>query len=222
MDIPVNSQTVVCFDLDDTLYNELDYLKSAYWEIACVLDSDAPGELYSQMISLYRSRHNVFEFLTSNWDISKEELLSKYRYHEPEIQLMEGAYTLLLQIKDAGGFISVLTDGRSQSQRNKVKALGIYDQIDQLLISEELGTEKPNPANYIAVESEFPGGQYTYVADNFKKDFLVPNRRGWHSIGLIDNGKNIHTHAHEYLNLPDHKPKAFIRSFLELRVVRSF
>lgn len=219
MDIQVNNQTVICFDLDDTLYNELDYLKSAYWEIANLLEPEGTHELYALMLSLYRAKQNVFEFLTGNYQISKEELLSKYRYHEPDIELMPGAYGLLLQIKDAGGTISILTDGRSQTQRNKVKALGIYDLIDQLLISEEIGTEKPNEANYLAVEVEFPGGMYTYIADNFKKDFIVPNARGWHSIGLLDNGKNIHNSAYDYLKYEANKPRTYCRSLAEIRIV---
>ena len=30
---------VVVFDLDDTLYKEIDYLRSAYWEIALWIES---------------------------------------------------------------------------------------------------------------------------------------------------------------------------------------
>ncbi len=221
MDIPINNRSVVCFDLDDTLYNELDYLKSAYWELAGLLEPKNPQGLYARMISLYRSRQNVFEFLTDSYTITKVELLHKYRYHDPDIELLPGAYNVLLQIKDAGGYLSILTDGRSQSQRNKVMALGIYDLIDQLLISEELGTEKPNEANYIAVEAEFPGCSYTYIADNFKKDFIVPNARGWNSIALIDNGKNIHVNAHEYMSYEKQQPKGLIRSFSDLRVLHS-
>ena len=48
MDIKVNAQTVVVFDLDDTLYNEVQYLKSAYLEIATTLEPADSKELFAK------------------------------------------------------------------------------------------------------------------------------------------------------------------------------
>ena len=49
MTISINKNTVIAFDLDDTLYNEIEYLKSAYRLIAKNLDSDNSIELYAFM-----------------------------------------------------------------------------------------------------------------------------------------------------------------------------
>ena len=37
MDIKIDTSTALVFDLDDTLYNEIEYLKSAYWYICSEL-----------------------------------------------------------------------------------------------------------------------------------------------------------------------------------------
>ena len=41
---------VIVFDLDDTLYKEIDFLKSAYLEIASIVDKDHCETLYDNMI----------------------------------------------------------------------------------------------------------------------------------------------------------------------------
>lgn len=47
---------IVVFDLDDTLYKEVDFLKSAYMEISNRLIShyDLPEDLYNIMMDLYK------------------------------------------------------------------------------------------------------------------------------------------------------------------------
>lgn len=64
MDLKVDSQMVVVFDLDDTLYNEMDYLRSVYMSIAKNLDLDNWQSLFSKMFSLFRSKKDVFEFVS--------------------------------------------------------------------------------------------------------------------------------------------------------------
>lgn len=198
MDMKVDAKTVICFDLDDTLYNEIDFLKSAYKEIAKHIVDEKWEFLYAKMLSLYRKSENVFEFLTSNYPISIDILLNIYRNHIPKIEPFKGVFSLLNAIKKANGSICIITDGRSLTQRNKLKALGIIDLFDTIIISEEIGTEKPNINNYKTIEDKFPNCTYTYIADNFKKDFIIPNQRYWNSIGIIDNGLNIHNNCFDY------------------------
>lgn len=219
MDIQANEQWVWCFDLDDTLYNELDYLRSAYAEIARILEPNHFLELYTRMFSMYRNRDNVFEFLTENYTITTEKLLEQYRNHIPKITPFAGTVELLQKIKASGGKLVCITDGRSITQRNKLKALDILDLFDLLVISEEVGSTKPSELNFTLVEEHYPDKKYVYVGDNWKKDFLIPNERNWGSIGLIDNGKNIHNRAFEYLPYAKHRPKQLIRYISELNII---
>lgn len=65
---------VICFDLDDTLYKEIDYLKSAYREIAeyaagyCTGCSDSVNILaikaYNRMLDAYREGLNALGWKT--------------------------------------------------------------------------------------------------------------------------------------------------------------
>ncbi|MBU2930117.1 HAD family hydrolase [Winogradskyella psychrotolerans] len=218
MDIKVDTNTVVVFDLDDTLYNELDFLKSAYRSIAEFLDLDNWKPLYSKMFSLYRCKINVFKTLAESHNIELSVLVDLYRNHQPEIQLFEGVLDIFEAIKSKGGYIAIITDGRSKTQRAKLKSLGILNYLDFIVISEESGKEKPDSANFKAIEQALSGVQYYYIADNLKKDFIAPNTLGWKSVALIDNGKNIHFESHKFMSI-ECAPNEFIENFKDITIL---
>lgn len=198
---------VVCFDLDDTLYKEIDYLKSAYREIAtfavdyCHGCSDSPIILsvkaYEAMLTTYKEGQNAFERLNAflGIDLPISEYLQMYRKHKPNISLSETVVSALNSLKSSECIIGLITDGRSLQQRNKVEALGLNRWIkdEDIVISEEFGSEKPALANYGYFMQRYPECRhFTYVGDNPKKDFIAPNALGWQTVCLRDDGRNIH------------------------------
>lgn len=217
MDIKIDENTVIVFDLDDTLYNELDYLKSAYSEISKELEPNNWEQLFIQLFSLYRNKHDVFEFICSRYSINKEGLIQKYRNHIPNIEPFTGVLETLQKIKDKKGKLAIITDGRSITQRNKLKKLGLLPYFDFIVISEEIGSEKPNELNYKAVENYFELKTYYYIADNFKKDFITPKKLCWQTIALMDNGSNIHSHAHTYIS-EEYLSEFYISSFSQINI----
>lgn len=218
MDIRVDNSTAIVFDLDDTLYNEIDYLKSAYTEISTHLDQENGKRLYSQMFSLYRNQEDVFSFLAKNYPVEKSDLLSLYRNHQPDIRVFDGVLTLMESIRSHDGRIGIITDGRSLTQRNKIKALGLEKYIEGLVISDEIGSEKPDPRNFEKLAELLPAHSFYYIADNIRKDFLAPNELGWTTIGLIDNGLNIHSDSYRYMK-KGYLPHGFVKHLNEIRVV---
>lgn len=218
MDLKVDSNTVIVFDLDDTLYNEMDYLRSAYMSIAKNLDSDNWPFLFSKMFSLFRSKEDVFEFVSQKYGSEKSELIATYRAHVPELHLFDGVIEVINRIREKGGKIGIITDGRKSTQQVKLDALGITSLLDKIIISEEIGSEKPDERNYLLIEEAFPEHNYLYMADNLRKDFVTPNKLGWNSIGLVDNGLNMHYDGHLYFN-EDCKPKNFVASFKEINII---
>lgn len=181
----------IVFDLDDTLAQELDFLKSAYANIANIIGA-ANADFYHQMLSFYEQGLNVFDEVVKRYpEFSVEGLLTLYRQHIPDIQLNMGAEELLKACKDKGYKMGLLSDGRSLTQRNKLKVLGIEDVFDKIIISEEFGSTKPNVKNF-KIFMENPDCQYYYIANDTGKDFVAPNQLDWISICLLDRGDNIH------------------------------
>lgn len=198
---------VVCFDLDDTLYKEIDYLKSAYREIVeytaehCHGCSDPVTVLahkaYEAMLAAYHEGLNAFEELNKFLGLALPvaDYLYIYRNHKPKIALTEDVVQTLDALKAEGVRIGLITDGRSVQQRNKIEALGLGRWINDadIVVSEEFGSEKPALANYEYFMKRYPEcHDFTYVGDNPRKDFIAPNALGWQTVCLKDDGRNIH------------------------------
>lgn len=204
----LSDKDVVVFDLDDTLYKEIDYLKSAYKEIANRLEIDVADEMYGW----YCDGKNAFQCLIDKYQVSLSlsELLDIYRFHEPKITLLPDAKDFLSHLKESNVKVGIISDGRGKTQRNKLKSLGL-DWIDDAVISEEFGSEKPSEANYRYFMEKYPSMRYHYFADNIKKDFITPNRLGWQTVCLKDDGRNIHK-----------QDFSLSQEFLPMRVISSF
>lgn len=208
----------IIFDLDDTLIYEIDYLRSAYKSIAEILEPDKNEDLFRQMIALYDAGENVFDALVSMYpDCSRHSLLDLYHNHFPSIQLNEGAGFLLDYCKTNDYYLGLITDGRSVTQRNKLKALGIENLFHKIIISEELGSSKPDERNFREFSKTKDVDEYFYIADNPKKDFVTPNKLGWNTVCLLDQGKNIHS---QNFNIPkEYLPKFRINKLIELKIL---
>lgn len=196
---------VVCFDLDDTLYKEIGFLYSGYRVISQVIEQRTGSTgVYDQMCQLRHDGKNVFEELEKKYRgvINKAEMLTIYREHKPSISLDDGIESLLDALKQSGCIIGLITDGRSISQRNKISALGLERWIDNqnIVISEEFGSEKPNEQNYLYFEKRYPGCRYYYIGDNVEKDFIAPNKLGWETYCLKNDMRNVH---YQNFNMPD-------------------
>lgn len=185
---------VIIFDLDDTLYKERAFVESGFKAIALYLGHPSFAD---EMKESWAVGKNAFEQLIANHSLtaSIEELLSIYRTHTPSIELDSSISDTLDALVENGKILGIITDGRSISQRNKMKALGLsrWFPDDNIIISEEFGSSKPDLRNYRFFMSKYPGKTFTYVGDNITKDFIAPKTLGWQTICLQDNGQNIHS-----------------------------
>jgi putative hydrolase of the HAD superfamily len=207
----------VIFDLDDTLYKEIDFLKSAFWEIAKMLSKNDSESLYMEMIALYKEKINVFKWLSEQYtQLNINQLLINYRKHIPQIDLYPGARAFLDKLKNSNIPMGLITDGRSLTQRNKLKSLNIEKYFKDIIISEEFGSEKPTLANFVFFEEKYTGYSFVYIGDNINKDFIAPNKLNWDTWCLIDNGQNIHNQFLDKNDFPDkthYYPKNFFSEF---------
>ena len=205
---------VVVFDLDDTLYKEQDYLRSAYREIAAKIESHYGLEgIYDQMLKWWQEGENVFQRLISYYPQSTvNDLLTIYRSHVPAIRL-DGQTKSLLDRLYPHAVLGLITDGRSLTQRHKIDALGLSAYMDEkdILISEETGFEKPSDESFRHFMERYPSCTYYYIGDNLAKDFVAPGRLGWTSICLLDDGRNIHPQDFSLSQqmLPQHRISQF-------------
>ena len=205
---------IVVFDLDDTLYQEIDFVKSAFGEIAERLGRP---ELCLLMLNWFMGGNNAFEELNSYLGINVpiQEYLQIYRLHKPNIKLSPEVRSVLDTLTLHGCVLGIITDGRGVSQMNKIESLGLlkYMDVSNIIVSEIFGTEKPSMSNYLYFEHKYPNAEYFYVGDNLQKDFYAPNCLSWHTVMLKDNGRNIHQSV---IDNELYAPKYTINCFSEL------
>ena len=175
--------SAVVFDLDDTLYSEKDYVRSGYEAVAALLPEvkNAPQRLWQAFEEGKPAIDTMLE--EENLQHRKAECLAAYRDHKPQICLYDGMKELLIGLRARGIKLGVVTDGRPEGQRAKLEALGLYDLVDTVVITDELGGvqfRKPNDIAFRIMQGRFgvPYGEMVYVGDNPKKDFQAPRTLG--------------------------------------------
>ena len=194
----MSNKKIIIFDLDDTLYCEIDYLISAYKEIAMNIETKYfVSNVFPFMLKTFYDEKNVFEELNKKYslDIPVEKYLFQYRNHIPHICLIrETKEVLVTLLKSESCILGLLTDGREITQKNKIKALGLEQFIreENIVISETFGSAKPSLNNYLYFQQKYDNAEFIYVGDNVNKDFITPNQLNWITICLLDSGKNIH------------------------------
>ena len=192
----INKNTHIVFDLDDTLYKEIDFVKSAYIYVCKYIRSRFGIDFFSQIQECIDDGINFYDYIISKLhhkhNFSIEKYLELYRFHYPKLSLSADTTEFLNNISDRKIGFSIITDGRSISQNNKIKALGLSHLAQNIIISEETGYKKPHVNNFKIIEKIYPDKKLLYVADNTSKDFLAPNTLKWDTVCLLDNGQNIH------------------------------
>lgn len=191
---------VVAFDLDDTLYKEIDFLRSAFRHIASrVSDGNiTEDELFQLMLDTYQQGGNAFEVVLNKLhcqQYSLQWMLDEYRYHNPRIALDDDTRRTLGELKSWGMRIGIISDGRFRQQMNKIEALGLKGFIDDgdIVINADKEREKPDRRSFSYFMDKYGKDvEYMYVGDNPSKDFIAPNQLGWTTVCLLDNGQNIH------------------------------
>jgi putative hydrolase of the HAD superfamily len=190
---------LVIFDLDDTLYPEVQYVESGFRAVTRYLSWTErhwrkPAEY---LINLWRTEPSrVFDRVASEMypeDSGQQQamvrgMLTAYRHHQPEIRMYDDSMPAIERLRACGVMTAVITDGRVEGQVNKIKALGLAGIMDEIIITDALGPDrqywKPHPRAFEQVLEELSVAprQACYVGDNLAKDFIAPKALGMSTV----------------------------------------
>lgn len=194
-EVPLPDGCAVIFDLDDTLYKERDFVISGFRVVAELVAGQEANALHERMVQLFDQRAgDVLEIVRQEFAIEtdKSQLIQTIREHQPSIRLSNELKQLLTSLTEKGHPLGLITDGRSVTQRNKIRALSLQSWINEIAISEEVGAEKPLPKSFLRMQETFSGHPLAYVGDNLRKDFVAPNKLGWTTVCLLADEWNVH------------------------------
>lgn len=190
------------FDLDDTLYRELDFVYGSFSEVANFIIQCQPylvdkgistNQLYQEMINILQreGRGKIFNQIIDKYelDIEIKALVKVYRQAIPTLKLYNDANDILRWAKAQDYYTGIITDGNSQVQHNKIKSLQLDNYVDEIVVTYDFGEEysKPHPRAYLHMLEHFEckPKQMIYIGDNPNKDFIGARELGIHTIRIV-------------------------------------
>ncbi|WP_419393083.1 HAD family hydrolase [Cytobacillus praedii] len=184
----------VLFDLDGTLLNRdasLKYFLEAQYERLYQYLGHIPIEKYtSRFIELdqrgYVGKDLVYQQLIIELNISG---ISRESLHLDYINEFSNCcvpfpnlINMLQSLKDRSILLGIITNGKGKFQMDNIKALGIENYFDTILISEREGIKKPNPEIFKRALSKLDAAAYEsmYVGDHPENDVF-----GSKNVGML-------------------------------------
>ncbi len=186
----------IIFDLDNTLYNEKEYIFSGFRKVAEYLVNKygfSFQEIYDILVTDFEKglRGKNFDELLNKIGIKEdiEVLITVYRTHYPQIKLFNDAQYILDYLYSMGIKLGLITDGPPASQYNKIMALGLRKYFDVIIVTDELGVNyrKPHPKPYLLVLKilNVKPQESIFVSDSDQKDLAGAKAIGMWTV-LVD------------------------------------
>jgi len=179
----------VLFDLDETLLDRRASVERYLLGHArrASLDPDLAVAYQARFWALdengHRARADLFAQLGAEFPMvgSHQDLLADFIQHGfATCEWIDGAEAVLGSCRTMGFRTGIITNGPSGMQRSKLRALGLDDRVDTILVSEEEGVSKPSSeifhraAERLGVRPE----QCVFVGDNPLADVDGARRAG--------------------------------------------
>lgn len=179
-----NAYRTILFDLDNTLYNEADFLFSVYKVISEKFYPDDFGKVYNFLVSefVYRGRKSLFDKLTAAFPqdgISSKSCLRVLRTYKRSNLLVPYPWFLDFLCQVGEKFkIRIITNGHVSQQKNKILSINFGNYARSMdVVYANLIRPKPHIESYFAFCDVVDFNDPIYVGDS-DVDFKFSQRVG--------------------------------------------
>lgn len=199
---------IVAFDLDDTLYDESQFVMSGLDAVAKAASEQLGLEICEARSVLEHSwrtqpRGQAIEDLLRHFDCHTRtrvrQLIDVYRSHVPAIRCPDVTWRVLDEL--ACHPLYLVTDGHKLVQASKIRALGLADRFRHCLITNRYGLrfQKPSPFAFerILERERCTARDVVYVGDDPSRDFLGIRPLGFRTI-RVRTGRYAHVQVPAY------------------------
>jgi len=178
---------MILFDLDDTLYPEKQYIYQGFKEVAKYLNKKHGLDLYRsyyELLSIFKSgSKKVFDDFLScqNTGETSAVLVDIYRRAPRKLSLYPDVTKGLNEIKKSNHKLILITNGRAESQRQKLEQLCLAYYFDEIFILDEYGQEfwKPSTLIFQSIYKKYGGEIKDYMlVGNAEEDFEFSKNLG--------------------------------------------
>jgi len=188
----------VMLDLDNTLYDEHQFVKSGFKAVSKVLAhkfSLNEETVYTRLCSLFlkQERKQVFAQVLNEFSIYNDktvsEMLEVYRKHLPRIHVFKDVRDVLPILRKEYK-LGLITDGLRMVQENKVNALKISDCFNVITYADAYGGKHNQKPFLTTLEQlQVKAHESVYVDDNPRKGFAVAKELGIRTVRIL-RGEN--------------------------------
>ncbi len=229
--LDVSKIKAVFFDVDDTLYDQMETFRQAV-QASAMPTEDLPTEVFFKQLrhhsdvlwSDYKSgalsleKMRMLRIMNAcnalNTSISEEQALhfqACYEEAQAELKMHPEAMPFIRTLLNRGITVGLLTNGPVDHQMKKLKQFQLPQLLPEhlIFISDALGIAKPdvNVFYHINKVSGVSAEACCYIGDSWENDIASSTEAGWQSIWINHRGRTPET---------DHRPAAVVQHFNEI------
>jgi len=201
--------TSIVFDVDDTIYDQqapyriamekcfpdfdMSHMNQAYIRFRHYSDVGFPrvmaGEWTTEYFRFWRCKETLLEFGYREIDEETGNHFQEVYEHELEnITMLDEMRMTLDFLKEKNVPMGIITNGPSEHQWSKVKALGVERWIDKenIIVSGDYSINKPDVRIFEIMQEklQLPIDSLYYIGDSLENDIVGANNAGWKAIWI--------------------------------------
>lgn len=186
--------TGVYFDLDGTLleytapFDEIlartlpvevtEEMMDTFTELILSAVADLAEGPYRRAFADFREEHGIGG--------DPEVLAGEYVRNEISATRVAPSVRRLVEATAAHHRTGILTNGDGRVQRRKLAEHGLDELVDAVVVSNEVGARKPEPAIFEEARERLPADAYVYVGDSFEEDVQPAREQGFQTVYVGD------------------------------------
>jgi putative hydrolase of the HAD superfamily len=204
----------IIFDVDDTLYDQLQPFKLAFERqfkefknapveniyISSRKHSDTlfhaseAGTVSLAELHAYRIKSACKDFDLEINDLEAMEFQKAYENEQKKIDLFPEIEVLMELLKEKNKQLAILTNGPYEHQLMKITQLGLARWIpkENIFISGAIGSAKPAAQAFDTIEKKLhlKKDKTVYIGDSFENDIIGAKQVGWNAIWMNHRKKD--------------------------------
>ena len=194
----------ILFDVDDTLYDLSLPFKETFWEVFpgesidlegaflasrkysdMIYDRSLKGEISMEEMYIYRLGNAFRDYGKIIDGETALRFQSVYEKKQQAISMTEDMERLL-EALSGKTTLGIITNGPSEHQRDKIRALAVerWIPMERIWISGDLGVGKPEKGIFTAAQTKLglEPEEICYVGDSYGHDMLGAGSVGWKTV----------------------------------------
>ena len=194
------------FDVDDTLYEQIVPFENAYKSLFDMdidmeqfyllsrhysdvkFEASRNGEMTMDEYHIYRIQEAAKDLGVTLTDEQALDMQKEYKKNQQKLQMSNTTIGILELVKENDVKLGIITNGPSEHQWSKVKALGVERCIvkENIIVSGDYSINKPDVRIFEIMQEklQLPIDSLYYIGDSLENDIVGANNAGWKTIWI--------------------------------------